>query len=252
MLSAPSLFMAVANATAAVVQTAPPYITYHVHATFRFDGEATADRTVTVRTDDGVSVVHDDLTGKDELRSPFPASPAFDALAEFTVRAEVTTGPGGARAGDMRISNVQPLHYEAVASHADAVAHGIKGYVVTVAADATPALGHLHFERNDTMHDAKKWLRDVWYDPATMLPTRVVWNAVNDVTLDSQYQIVAGHWLLRRIAITGIYHGPLWVARASVAVTGTYDGYTFSSVAPDPRLLPSPAPSPLPLASPSP
>jgi hypothetical protein len=252
MISAPEAFMAVANATAAIVQKAPPYVTYHVRAVFHAAGEGTVDRTVIVRSDDGVAVVHDDATGKDVLRPPFPAPPTFDALAKFRLTGVISLS-GKKRDGDMRITNVRPLHYETGRSSADAVARSVKGYVVTYAPDATPALGHLHLERNALMKDTH-WMRDVWYDPATLIPTRVLWGGQNDFALDAQYTTVQGHWLLHTITAGQIVHAPLWLGRMSVAIGGSYDGYTFSDVAPDPRLAPSPAAAasaaPAPAASP--
>src|ERR1700736_6607872 len=87
MLSAPEAFMAVANATAAVVQKAPPYVTYRVHGTVHFfKGDGAVDRTVTVRTSDGDAGVHDEPSGKDVLAPPFPAPPNFDALSTFELK----------------------------------------------------------------------------------------------------------------------------------------------------------------------
>ena len=245
MLSAPEAFMAVANATAAIVEKAPPFVTYHVHGLFRAAGESTVDRTVVTRSDDGVAVVHDDESGKDELRPAFPAPPTFDALASFKLSGEVTLTVGGGkgkhRDGDMRIVNIHPLHYVTGPSQADAVARSIKGYVVTYAPDATTELGHLHLERNALMKDAH-WMRDVWYDPATLIPSRVVWGGPNDFTLDARYQTVEGHWMMRTISASAVYHTPMWFGRMTVAIEGVYDHFVFSDVAPDPRLAPTPAP----------
>ena len=245
MLSAAEAFMAVANATAAIVEKAPPFVTYHVRGVFRAAGEGTTDRTVTVRTDDGVALVHDDETGKDELRPPFPASPTFDALASFKLAGEIriSGGKGKHRDGDMRITNVRPLHYETQATHADAVARAVKGYVVTYAADATHSIGHVHLERNATMHETK-WLRDVWYDTETLLPSRIVWGGRDDFVLDARYAPVDGRWMLQSIAAGAIVHAPFWLGRMSIGITGTYDGFRFESTAPDQRLAPSPSPSP--------
>jgi hypothetical protein len=246
MLSAPEAFMEVANATAAIVQKAPPYVTYHVHAVFHAAGEGTVDRTVIVRSDDGLSVVHDDASGKDVLRPPFPAPPTFDALAQFKLSGQISLSTGGKerrRDGDMRITNIRPLHYETSRSNADAIARSVKGYVVTYAADATPALGHLHLERNAVMKDVH-WLRDVWYDPATLVPSRILWGGHSDFTLDARYATVDGHWLLRSINVGAIVHAPMWLGRMTVAIGGTYDGYTFSDSPPDPRLAPSAVPEP--------
>jgi hypothetical protein len=240
MISAPEAFMAVANATAAIVQKAPPYVTYHVHAVFHAAGEGSVDRTVIVRSDDGVSVVRDDASGKDVLRPPFPAPPTFDALAKFKLLGQIEMN-GKKREGDMRITNVRPLHYETAASTADAISRSVKGYVVTYAPDATPVVGHLHLERNALMKE-RFWLRDVWYDPATLVPTRVLWGGENDFGLDAVYNTVEGHWLLRSILVGGTFHAPLWLGRMTVSISGSYDGYAFSDAAPDPRLVPTPAP----------
>ncbi|MDQ6926537.1 MAG: hypothetical protein M3154_09910, partial [Candidatus Eremiobacteraeota bacterium] len=244
MLSAPEAFMAVANATAAIVQNAPPYVTYHVHAVFHAAGEGTVDRTVIVRSEDGVAVVHDDESGKDVLRPAFPAPPTFDALAKFKLAGEISIGGGKGkkRDGDMRITNIRPLHYETAASSADAISRSVKGYVVTYAEDATPALGHLHLQRNALMQDAY-WMRDVWYDPATLVPTRILWGGHSDFSLDARYTTVASHWLLQSIHVAAVVHAPLWLGRMTVAIGGTYDGYSFSDTAPDPRLIPTPAAS---------
>jgi hypothetical protein len=244
MLSAPETFMQVCNTTAAIVSKAPAYVTYHVHGVFRAAGESTTDRVVVARSDDGVAIVHDDETGKDELRPAFPAPPTFDALARFRLTGVVSVqvgGKGKKRDGDMRITNVQPLHYEADQSHADAISRSVKGYVVTFAPDATPQLGHLHLERNALMHDTK-WLRDIWYDPATLVPSRVVWGGRDDFTLDARYQTVESAWVLRSIAAGGTYHTAMWLGRATVGISGEYDGYAFSQAAPDPRLAPDAAP----------
>jgi hypothetical protein len=83
----------------------------------------------------------------------------------------------------------------------------------------------------------------VWYDPATLVPTRILWGGQSDFTLDARYTTVASHWLLRSIAVAAVIHAPLWLGRMTIGIAGTYDGYTFSDVAPDPRLVPSPAPA---------
>ncbi len=242
MLSAPEAFMAVSNATAAIVQKAPPYVTCRVHGIVQAAGQGTSERTITVRTDDGIAIVRDE-TGKEELRPAFPASPTFDALAQFELHGQITiaTGKGPHRTGDMRITNVHPLHYEAGPTHTDAVARAVKGYVVAYAADATPALGHLHLERNAAFGPGDKWLRDVWYDGASLIPTRVVWGGNSDFMLDARYQSVAGHWLLASLNAGAVVHAPLWLGRMTIALDNDFSGYEFSDVPPDPRLAPAPA-----------
>ena len=258
MLSAPEAFMAVANATAAIVQKAPPYVTYRLHGVAHLmNGDGTIDRTVTVRTSDGDALVHDEGTGKDVLRPPFPAPPNFDALSQFKLSGELSLQmkkgqKGLMRDGDMRIVNIEPLRYATVASRADVVARAVRGYLVTYASDSGAAAGHLHLEPTPEKRATKRWLRDLWYDAATMLPTRVVYGGENDFALDARYETVSGFWLLHSIQVTEVYHAPLWIGRMSIALGGTYDDYRFSDVAPDPRLDPATATAaPAPAASPA-
>ena len=65
-------FMAVANATAALVGKAPPYVSYRVSGTLHvLKGDASIDRRVVVRTIDGDAVISDEK-GRTELKPPFP------------------------------------------------------------------------------------------------------------------------------------------------------------------------------------
>lgn len=251
-MNAVDTFMAVANATAAIVERAPAYVTYRVHETVRAAGTGEFDRTVTVRTIDGVAIVKNDTTGKDEIRTPFPAPPTFDELAKFKLSGQIVIGGGHgkeARTGDMRIENIEPLRYSDAATRADAVARSIKGYAVTFADDATPALGHLHLEPTSAFRatGVRHWLRDVWYDSTTLIPSRIVSGGIDDFELDAHYGTVNGTWLLQRISVAATFHAPLWLGRMTVGLAGDYADYAFSETAPDPRLAPGvPVPSPAP------
>jgi hypothetical protein len=242
MVSAPETFMAVANATAAVVQKAPPYVTYRVRGTVHFfKGDGAIDRTVTVRTSDGDAVVHDERSGKDVLAPPFPAPPNFDALSTFelkgrwTARHDRSSSDGLVRNTDVHVENATPLRYASVASRSDAVGRSVRGYAVTYAGEPDAGGVHLHFEPGAAyFHDHTQWLHDVWYDPATMLPTRVVWNGNDHMVLDARYAAVDGAWLLRSIDFGRVFYPPL--SRIAAAFHGDYTDYRFSDTAPDPRL----------------
>lgn len=250
MLSAPEAFMAVANATAAIVQKAPPYVTYRVHGTVHFfKGDGTIDRTVTVRTSDGDALVHDEQTGKDVLAPPFPAPPNFDALSTFQLKGQWSALRSRSSHGEVvrdtgvHVENVVPLRYAGAASRADAVARSVRGYAVTYAGDSGGDGGvHLHLEPGAAyFRDHTQWLRDVWYDPATMLPTRIVWNGNDHMVLDARYAAVNGAWLLRSIDFGRVFYPPL--SRIAAAFHGDFDDYRFSDVAPDARLARTPAPA---------
>ena len=67
--------------------------------------------------------------------------------------------------------------------------------------------------------------RDVWFDPATELPTRVVLAAV-DETLTLDYAVADKHWLLRGFT----YDGRLDALRDDgepAHIEAAYSGYTF-------------------------
>jgi hypothetical protein len=239
MLSAPDAFMAVANATAAVVQKAPPYVTYRVRGTVHFyKGDGTIDRTVTVRTSDGDAIVHDEQTGKEMLAPPFPAPPNFDALSTFELKGHFSAKGGrGAivRDTDVHVENVTPMRYANVASRADAVARSVRGYAVTYAGEPDADGVHLHFEPGAAyFRDHTRWLHDVWYDPATMLPTRIVWNGNDHLELDARYAAVDGVWLLRSIDVARVFY-PI-VGRIAASFHGDYADFRFSDTALDPRL----------------
>jgi len=246
MLSPAETFMAVSNATAAIVERAPAFVTYRVRGTYHLKNDHTLDRTVVVRTEDGVAVVHDADTGKDALRSPFPASPTFDALSSFDISGGWTIGVGSSYHDfDMSVKNVQPLHYAFEKTTADVVSRAVRGYVISFAADSTPALGHLHLERANSMHD-DRWLRDIWYDPVTLIPSRIVWGGNDAMDLDARYAVVNDVWLLKSLSLSYVIHAPLWLGRASLSFSGDLSDYAFSTTAPDPRLVPGAAPLPSP------
>jgi hypothetical protein len=85
-------------------------------------------------------------------------------------------------------------------------------------------------------------MHDVWYDPATMIATRVLWKGNDDFTLDARYTTVDGQWLLRSIDLAKILR-PVGLFRSQFSFHGDYADYQFATVSPDPRLVPSPAPS---------
>jgi hypothetical protein len=244
MTGAAEAFIQVANATAAIVEKAPPYITYHVHGVYHaFNSDTSVDRTVTVRTYDGDAVVHDDATGKDELRPPFPAPPTFDALASFSIHARVGAHTGPQNDADVRVYNVKPLRYAPPAVRSDVVARAVRGYVVSYAGDS-PQGGHLHLEKSDRFKFGSYWWRDVWYDPATMVATRIVYAGENDSVIDARYTTVNGVWLLQSLTLESTAHAPLWLGRTKLSFTGEYRDFSFSTVAPDSRLVPVPSSSP--------
>lgn len=240
-------FMAVANATAALVGKAPPYVSYRVSGTLHvLKGDAAIDRRVVVRTIDGDAVIHDEK-GRTELKPPFPAPPNFDALSEFRMSGYVSAQfgkPGQAmtRDIDLRVANVRPLTYRTDSpSHADVVVRSLHDYTVEAVDDEPGPEKHLRLAPRPAYYPSHTyWLHDVWYDPATMIATRVLLKGNDDFTLDARYATVDGQWLLRTLDVAKILR-PAGIFRSQFSFHGDYADYAFATEPPDPQLAPVPA-----------
>jgi hypothetical protein len=250
MTSAPEAFMAVANATAAIVQKAPAYISYHVSGVAHFrHASASIARDVIVRTVDGDAVVHDARSGRDEVRPPFPAPPTFNALARWRIDGSWSVeSQGGAAAPDvdLRVTNIEPRRFGPTVTHADVVVRSVRGYRISYAA---PAAGqtHLHLEPTPEYFRGSRrtgWLSEVWFDPATLIPSRIVCNGNDGFRLDARYAIVDGVWLLRSIDVGWVLRPLAGLARISESFSGEFGDYRFSETTPDPRIGPAASASP--------
>jgi hypothetical protein len=239
-INAVETFTAIANATAAVYAKCPAFATYHVHTNLHFlQKDTVIERDISVRSADQVAVVYDDATKKDSLKAPFPAPPNFDGLSKFDSQGtfSATVGRGSNLGVDFRIENIAPLMYHDVPSHADAVAKSIRGYSVSFASDTTPEIGHLLFAPvTDETRGAKLHLAEVYYAPATLLPTRIIERGPSNSLLDASYAIVGGNWLLATLHFRHTWYGIALFAKTTGEFTAAYDNYHFSDTAPDPRL----------------
>jgi hypothetical protein len=247
-------FMAVANATAALVGKAPPYVSYRVSGTLHvLKGDATIDRRVVVRTVDGDAVISDEK-GRTELKPPFPAPPNFDALSEFKMSGYVSAqskrpGQPLTRDIDVRVVNIKPLTYRTDSSaHVDVVVRSLRDYTVETADGEPGTEKHLRLTPRPAYYSNHTyWMHDVWYDPATMIASRVLWKGNDDFTLDARYATVDGQWLLRSIDLAKILR-PAGLFRSQFSFHGDYADYEFTKISPDRRLVPIPAPSASPAA----
>lgn len=233
--------MAVANATAAIVQKAPPYVSYRISGTVHYGRAETAvARDVVVQTADGDAVVRDEASGGETLRPPFPAPPTFDALAHWRLEGTWSTSDV-----DLRVVNIEPLRFGPVVSSADAVARGVRGYRIAYGPpDGTQE--HLHLDPTPEYFRGTPrtaWLTDVWYDPATRVPSRIVCAGNEGFALDARYATVDGVWLLRSLRVAQVFHEALGVIRIGAWFSGEYGDYRFSASPPDLRLVPPPSPA---------
>ena len=226
MISADVAFERVADAAAAAFASQPPYIAYRV------DVRATAESLVplehhyiTLRTGDGKALVRSSPGATATLDAPLPLGPSVDALAEWAFSFDAKDG-----SARLNVAYEHPVHYVAPAAAPGdtVVVASVSGYSLSYAADdanqlhvkpATAAMRAFAAQANHFVY------RDVWFDPATYLPTRVVLAAV-DETLTLNYAVVGTHWLLRDFS----YAGRLDELRRDgepATIEATYSDYSF-------------------------
>ncbi len=197
MISADVAFERAADAAATAFAAAPPFISYRVDvqadtATLRSD----ESKRIVVRTRDGNALVRDVHGGAARMGPALPLSPAVDALADWAFAFDVSEG-------HVRLDVVyeHPKLYSAPTPGPGitVVVPSVNGFAVRYAPDetnhvqlepSTPATRDFAAQRDHFVY------RDVWFDPVTSLPTRVVLAAVDEM-LALDYTVVDGHWLLR-------------------------------------------------------
>lgn len=238
-------FQHCANAAAAIIEKAPPFVTYRVatHVSAPSLGkERDVIRAVSVRTRDDLAVIQDLPKGANQLGHGFPVTPAFDALSQFTLTWRV----GAHTEVSAYVHDVQPLHYEDVpASGADVVVVRLRQYRAEYADDSSDAPDgktHIHMvpydfvKRQVAKPDSTFFLSDLVIDNATDLPLHVRYEGADDIQFDVDYGSVDGHWLVTHAHYEETIHGPLRIGRLHVSADAVYDSFAFPDAAPDPRL----------------
>lgn len=241
------VFQHAANAAAATVAQAPPYVTYHVatHVSARALGkERDVFRLVSVRTKDDVAVIQDLPQGANQLGHGFPVTPSFDALSYFTLSWRV-----GARTDvSCYVHDVTPLTYVNVQDDAaDVVIVRLRQYRAEYAPDSSDqpdgkthvTLQPYDFVKHQVVDPGNTFfLSDVYIDNATTLPTEVRYAGGDDIVFLVDYGMVQGHWLVTHAHYEETLHGPLNIGRLHVSADAKYDQFTFPDDPPDPRLKP--------------
>ena len=233
-VSADVAFERAANAAAAAFATAPAFVSYRVDVrTAPTSGAPSADtREIVLRTSDDRALVRSVDGAAFRPGAPLPLAPVVDALADWAFALDVSSGHVA-----LNVAYERPHRYaEPSPAPGDAVVvASVNGYTVTYAAsnaDATNANAtHLHLEpataamRTAASQPDRFTYRDVWFDPATMLPTHVTLVAPGEAfALD--YATVAGHWLLAGFTYDAIVHdkhGP----GHTLTIVATYTNYAF-------------------------
>jgi hypothetical protein len=245
MLTPDIAFERCANAAAAYVEQAPPFITYRVvtHVSARAAGrEREIDRAVSVRTKDDLAVIQDLPKGRNQLGHGFPITPAFDALSYFTLSWKI-----GAHF-DMTsyVHDVTPLRYQDLPeSAADVVVFRLRQYRAEYAPDSSDdPNGKTHItlapydfvKRAVVKPDSTFFLSDLYIDNATDLPVQVRYQGGDDIDFMLSYATFEGHWLIEHAHYEETLHGPLRIGSLHVVADATYDDFTFPQEAPDERL----------------
>ncbi len=209
-----------------------------------------------VRTRDDVAVIQDLPHGRTQVGQGFPISPAFDALAYFTLQWHADRH----MAVMTRISNVQPLTYDlSQQSKADVVVMGLRYYKAEYAPDSSDApQGRTHillrpfaFVTQAAPRNSM-YFHELYIDNATGLPAGVGFLGSDGLRLVMDYAMNDGHWIITHTFYEQTIYGPLRIGMVHVVADAAYDGFSFPAAPPDPRLGPAPVPSPLQAQVPSP
>lgn len=228
--------MQICNAAAGQMLKAPPFISYTVCGTNGTRSETRSfSRTVMSRTADQLAIVADG-SGKESLKTPFPAPPTLDVLGEWRFDLKFDKG----ELIDFAFGNLHPRTYDLQSRpDADAIARAVRSYTVRESAP-----GRLELEPRWKVQPNYLYLRQVDFSPETLLPARVRSEGAAPASFEVTYDAADGPWLLRSLRYEWRVPGAFGFGHATYAIEATYSAYRFNDTAPDPRLLASPAPSP--------
>lgn len=247
-LSPDIVFQRTANTAAAIVEAAPPFVSYRVITQVSAPSigqHREIARAVAVRTKDDLAVIQDLPRGSNVLGHGFPITPSFDALSYFTLSWKV----GAHGAFSAYVHDVTPLTYDMTKGKgADVVVMRLLRYRAEYATDSSDAAdGKTHItlvpydfvKRQALKPDSTFYLSDVVIDNATQLPSSVRYRGGDDIDFAIDYAVTAGHWLVTHAHYEETLHGPLRIGRLHVIADSVYDQFAFPDGAPDPRLIPT-------------
>jgi hypothetical protein len=250
-LTADAEFRAVANAAYEAWQQQPPYIAYHVDVDVNVPAlkqSRRISRAVEARTRDDLAVLQDLPTGQNQLGHAFPVPPTFDALSYFHIDfrvsdpvrrhnplTAVTLLPPkpGMSPQPLRFSDPVPINPEATV-----VVTTLRNYYATYAPDTTDRIAHIALQALPALtrgNDSSFYLKDVYVDTTTNLPTRIVYaGTAADFAVD--YTMVESHWVISHANYRGTVFAPLHIGQTSYTTEATYSTFTFPATPADPRL----------------
>lgn len=237
--SADVAFRLAANAAAAAWAKSPPYIAYRTETTVDIPSlrrHETIARAVEARTRDDLAVLQDLPRGQRQYAHSFPLIPTFDALSYFRVEYN-----GGRRNALSYVRMDKPLTYSdplKPSSQADVVVTALRYYHASYAPDSSARLLHITMDPLQSLtrgNSSDFYLHDVYVDPGTMLPTRVVYTGpTTDFTLD--YAVISDHWVVQHVGYSHTVFAPLRVGRVHFSVEAVFDDFRFPATPSDPKL----------------
>lgn len=250
MLTADAEFRAVANAAFDAWQQQPPYIAYRVDVDVEvpaLKGSRRISRAVEARTRDDLAVLQDLPRGANQLGHAFPVPPTFDALSYFkidfhlgdpvrqhnplTAVTLLSPAPGLAP---------QPLRFSdpVLRPEASVVVTTLRNYYAQYAPDSTDRIAHIVMQPLAALtrdNDSSFYLKDVYADTTTNLPTRIVYSGpTTEFTLD--YTTVENHWLIDHVLYKRTFFAPFHIGQTTFTTEATYTTFTFPATPGDPRL----------------
>jgi hypothetical protein len=250
-LTADAEFRAVANAAFDAWQQQPPYVAYRVDV----DVEVPAlkqsrriERAIEARTRDDLAVIQDLPRGANQLGHAFPVPPTFDAISYF--RIDFHLGDPVRQHNPLTAVTMlsptpglqpQPLRYgPAVASSPDisVVVTTLRNYYAVYAPDSTDSVAHIVMQALPALtrdNDSSFYLKDVYVDTATNLPTRIVYSGpTTDFAID--YKVVENHWLIDHVRYSRTLVAILHLGQTTFTTEASYNAFTFPATPTDPRL----------------
>jgi hypothetical protein len=250
-LTADAEFRAVANAAFTAWQQQPPYIAYRVDVNVNVSAlnqSRRIQRAVETRTRDNLAVLQDLPQGQNQLGQAFPVPPTFDALSYFKLdfrlgdpirqhnplTAVTMLSPGAGLPP-------QPLRYsDPVPSSPDVtvVVTTLRNYYAQYAPDSTDRIAHIVMQPLPALtrdNSSTFYLKDVYVDTATNLPTRVAYSGTAaDFTVD--YTMVENHWVISHASYRATIFAPFHIGQTTFTTEASYSAFTFPAAPQDPRL----------------
>jgi hypothetical protein len=84
-------------------------------------------------------------------------------------------------------------------------------------------------------NDSSFYLKDVYVDTATNLPTRIVYSGpTTDFAID--YKVVENHWLIDHVRYSRTLVAILHLGQTTFTTEASYNAFTFPAAPTDPRL----------------